>query len=244
MVLRCGNPSPMLDLPSGLSPSDLVAVAIHLGAWAVMGYLIEHPPAGRTSVANAMKTYRRSWMIQFTSRKPRIFDSQILNMLQQSASFFASACMIAIGGSLALIGNPEVVANVAEDVSIAPISALVWRIKIMLVLILVINAFLKFVWSMRLFGYCAILMASVPNDTDDPITIPRALKAAEVNINAARNFNSGLRSVYFAIGGLGWLLGPWMLTAATVMVSWSTWRREFRSASRRAILRPDLPSHD
>lgn len=229
-----------MTLPAGLTLADLIAVALHLGAWAMIGHLIEHPPKGRPSVAEAMREYRRGWMRQFTSREPRIFDSQILNMLQNSASFFASTCMIAIGGGLALIGNPELVSSIAQDVAMAPIPALVWRLKILLVLILVINAFLKFVWSLRLFGYCAILMASVPNDTSDPITIPRAMKAAEVNINAARNFNSGLRAVYFAIGGLGWLAGPWALTLATAVVCWTTWRREFKSASRRAILRPDL----
>ena len=229
----------MIALPAGLSLADLISVAVHIAAWGVVGHVIEHPPAGRASVSAGMRAYRRQWMEQFRTRDPRIFDSAILSILQQSTSFFASACMIAIGGGLALVGNADIVARVAEDSLLAPASVLIWRMKIVLALILVINAFLKFVWSHRLFGYCAILMASVPNDPADPTARGRAMKAAEVNINAARNFNAGLRAVYFAISSLAWLAGPWALTLATVVVTWTTWRREFASGSRRAILAED-----
>lgn len=226
----------MIALPAGLTPADLAAVVLHLLAWAAIGRAIEHPPPGRPSVSVLMREHRREWMRQFLARDPRIFDSAILAILQQSTSFFASACMIAIGGGLALIGNPEMVARVAQDVAIAPMPLVVWRLKVFLALILVINALLKFVWAHRLFGYCAILMASVPNDPADPAGLPRAMKAADVNVNAARNFNAGLRAVYFAISGLAWLAGPAALTLATAAVLWTTWRREFASASRAAIL--------
>lgn len=226
----------MIALPSGLTTADLGAVALHLAAWAIIGRLTEHPPAARPSVSVLMREYRREWMRQFICREPRIVDGTILGILQQSTAFFASACMIAIGGGLALIGNPEMVATVARDVAIDPAPAVVWRIKVLLAVIFVIGAFLKFVWAHRLFGYCAVLMGSVPYDPADPSALSRALMAAEVNINAARNFSDGLRAVYFGIAGLAWLAGPWALTLATVAVLWTTWRREFASASRRALL--------
>ena len=74
-------------------------------------------------------------------------------------------------------------------------------------LLFLADALLKFIWSNRLFGYCAVLMAAVPNDADDPRAFHRAAQAAEVNITAARSFNRGLRSVYFALAALAWLLG-------------------------------------
>ena len=80
------------------------------------------------------------------------------------------------------------------------------------------------------------MMAAVPNDPAQPEALPRALAAAQVNIQAARNFNLGLRAVYFALGALGWLAGPWGLIAGTVVVTGMTLRREFASGSRRAIL--------
>lgn len=226
----------VLSLPLSLTIADLLALALLFLAWFGCAHVIEHSPPGRPSVSTLMRRYRRDWMEQFVHRDPRIFDGNILSSLREGTSFYASACMIAIGGGLALIGNPEMVATVARDVALDPAPLAVWRLKVLLALILVINAFLKFVWAHRLFGYCAILMASVPNDPGDAEALTRAARAGEVNINAARNFNAGLRAVYFAIAGLAWLAGPVALTLATAAVLWTTWRREFASGSRRAIM--------
>ena len=226
----------MTVLPLTLTPLDLLALVLLTLAWFGVTRAIEHPPARRPSVSVLMKTYRRDWMRQFVRRDPRIFDGNILSSLREGTSFFASACMIAIGGGLALIGNTDPLAGIARELDATEIPALLWKLKILLVLLFVANAFLKFVWSHRLFGYCAIMMAAVPNDPAQPEALPRALAAAQVNIQAARNFNLGLRAVYFALGALGWLAGPWGLIAGTVVVTGMTLRREFASGSRRAIL--------
>lgn len=225
-----------LPLPLTLTPLDLLALALLAAAWFGVARMIEHPPTGRPSVSVLMKTYRRDWMRQFVERDPRIFDGNILASLREGTSFFASACMIAIGGGLALIGNTDPLAGIARDLEAAEIPELLWKLKILLVLLFVANAFLKFVWAHRLFGYCAIMMAAVPNDPAQPEALPRALAAAQVNIQAARNFNIGLRAVYFALGALGWLAGPLGLIAGTMVVTGMTLRREFASGSRRAIL--------
>jgi uncharacterized membrane protein len=110
------------------------------------------------------------------------------------------------------------------------------EVKIILVLAFLANALLKFVWSNRLFGYCSVLMAAVPNDPGDAMAYPRAAQAAEINITAARSFNRGLRAIYFALAALGWLLGPWALGAATLVAGAVMIRREFASTSRAVIL--------
>ncbi len=123
----------------------------------------------------------------------------------------------------------------AQDLTLdAP--AIIWEVKILLALVLITNAFLKFIWSNRLFGYCGVIMASVPNEIDAPATLPRARKAGELNIAAARAFNRGLRGVYFALGALGWLLGPIGLIVTTAVTVFILLRREFASASRLVIL--------
>jgi uncharacterized membrane protein len=98
------------------------------------------------------------------------------------------------------------------------------------------NALLKFVWAHRLFGYCSILMAAVPNDPGDPLSFHRAGQAAEINITAAKSFNRGLWSIYYALAALGWLLGPWGLLAGTALATGILLRREFASHSREVIL--------
>lgn len=223
-------------LPLTLNPADMAALILLALAWFGLSFVIENPPRSRPSVSVLMKHYRRQWMHEFLHRDPRIFDGNILASLREATSFYASACMIAIGGGLALIGNTDPLAGIARDLDAGEIPALLWRIKILLVLGFLANAFLKFVWSHRLFGYCAIIMAAVPNDPTSQGAVPRAMAAAKVNIHAARNFNIGLRAVYFALGALGWLAGPWGLVAGTMLVTGLTLRREFASGSRQALL--------
>ncbi len=220
--------------------ADLAALAFLVLAWLGFGLLVEHAPAGRPSVAGLMVGYRREWMRQFVTREPRIFDAAIVDSLRQGTSFLASATMIAIGGGVALIGNTERLLGLAEDLTIAAAPAAVWETKIIVVLLFLTNAFLKFVWAHRLFGYCAIVMAAVPNDPGDPLAYARADQAAEVNISAAKGFNRGLRSIYFAFGALAWILGPVALALATATTLAVLWRREFASVSR-AVLMQSTP---
>ena len=120
-----------------------------------------------------------------------------------------------------------------------PVAEVVWEIKLFLTLLLVTNAFLKFVWAHRLFGYCAILMAAVPNAPEDPQCLPMSRKAGEVNITAARSYNRGLRAIYFSIASIAWLISPVALMAATIITFGVLLRREFLSKSRALLLDKD-----
>jgi uncharacterized membrane protein len=228
------------SFPGSFGLPDFLALGYLLLGAALMGWWIENPPVGRPSVASLMVGYRREWMRQFVTRQPRIFDATVIGDLRQGTAFFASATMIAIGGGLALIGNTERLLGLAKDLTLGTEPAIVWEVKILVVLFFVANAFLKFVWSHRLFGYCAIVMAAVPNDPDDPLAGLRADQAAAINISAARSFNRGLRAVYFALGATAWLLGAAALALATTATIFVLWRREFHSASRLVLMR-DTP---
>jgi len=223
-----------------LAPLDWCAVGLMAVAWFAIDWMIDHPSAKRPSVTKLMSEHRRTWMRVFVTRDPRIFDSQILASLRQGTAFFASTCLLAVGGVLALAGNTEPLSGLAAEVSEMPIPVLVFQLKLALVAIFLTNAFLKFVWANRVFGYCAVLMAAVPNDPDDPVAYPRAAQAAELNIRAAVNFNKGLRGMYFALGALGWLLGPIGLLVGTVIAVWVVWSREFASLPRAILLKEGL----
>ncbi|MCU0899642.1 MAG: DUF599 domain-containing protein [Cypionkella sp.] len=218
-----------LDLPDGL------ALAVLILTWALTGWLVEHPPRSRPSVSMLMAEYRRDWMRQFVTRTPRIFDANIIDSLRQSTAFFASASMIAIGGGVALIGNVTQLEGLAHELTLDAAGVRV-ELKIILVLMFLANALLKFVWAHRLFGYCAILMAAVPNEAQDPLVYVRAGQAAEINVTAAKSFNRGLMSIYFALAATSWLLGPWVLIGATLVTCIVLLRREFASASRLVML--------
>ena len=218
-----------------LTAPDLIAVAAYILLWVASGWIIENPPARFPSVTVIMKQYRRDWMGEFVTRQPRIFDATLIDSLRQGTAFFASACMIAIGGGVALIGNSDRVEGLAADLTLGQAGPLI-EMKIILVIAFLANALLKFIWAHRLFGYCSILMAAVPNEPSDPLAFHRAGQAAEINITAARSFNRGLKSIYFALAALGWLLGPWGLLVGTALATGILLRREFASHSRKVIL--------
>ena len=217
---------------------DGFAVGLLLLSWVILGHVIESPPKSRISTSVIMADYRRKWMVQMITRQPRIFDAAVLDTLRQGTAFFASACMIAIGGGLATISNTERLRGVAQDLTI-DVPEIIWEVKIFVALIFITSAFLKFIWANRLFGYCGVVMASVPNEINAPEALPRAKKAGELNIAAARAFNRGLRSIYFALGALGWFLGPIGLIATTFLTVFILVRREFASASREVLLQDE-----
>jgi uncharacterized membrane protein len=215
---------------------DLAALGLTLALWLGLGWLIENPPAWRVSVSKLMERYRHDWMAEFVTRQPRIFDATMIDSLRQGTAFFASASMIAIGGGIALIGNPAMLGALTRDLTLASDTAGL-QLRVALVVAFLANALLKFIWAHRLFGYCSILMAAVPNDPSHPEAAHRATQAADINITGAKSFNRGLRSIYFALGSLGWLLGPWGLVAGAMVISGILVRRDFGSTSREVMLR-------
>ncbi|MDA3856872.1 MAG: DUF599 domain-containing protein [Roseovarius sp.] len=227
------------DLFTHFNRLDLVALLLLFGSWAFIGLLIDNAPKRWPSVSVLMAQYRREWMLEMITRDPRIFDAHILGTLRQGTSFLASATLIAIGGSLALLGDLDQVIGIAGDLTPGQEPIVVWEVKILVILLFLANAFLKFVWSNRLFGYCAVLMAAVPNDASDPRALIRARKAGEINITAARGFNRGLRSLYFALATAAWILGSEALLLATVVTVLLLLRREFASQSRAVLMQPD-----
>ncbi|MFK7869760.1 MAG: DUF599 domain-containing protein [Roseobacter sp.] len=215
---------------------DFTALGLLFTFWLLIGWRIEHPRMAAPSTSLLMAQYRRKWMQQMVTRQPRIFDAQMLSTLRQGTAFFASTCMIAIGGTLALIGNIELLSGVAQDIILEEAPQIVWELKLMVVAIFLTNGFLKFVWANRLFGYCSVLMAAVPNEVEDPEAYPLAEKAGEINIIAARHFNRGLRALYFALAAAAWLAGPYALIVASCITLTVIWRREFASQSRKILL--------
>jgi uncharacterized membrane protein len=227
----------MIERLSLFTTLDGIAAGFLFLTWFAIGWRIEHPSSKHPSVTILMSNYRHVWMREFVTREPRIFDSQILASLRQGTSFFASTSLLAIGGLLALLGNPEPLETAAQDFTQRQLPVFVLQMKLLAPAVFVGNAFLKFVWANRIFGYCAVMMAAVPNDIDDPQAFPRADQAAALNVRAAINFNRGLRSLYFALCALTWLMGPIMLILGVAITTYVLWSREFMSVPREIILR-------
>ncbi len=225
----------LATLETSFAGLDTAAFLLLVTAWLTTGFLAEYPPKWRPSVSHLMKDYRRRWMVEFLTREPRIFDISLIDSLRQGTAFFVSGSMIAIGGGVALIGNAATLQGLAKDLTLWSETSQL-RIKLIIVVVLMANALLKFVWSHRLFGYAGIMMAAIPNDYTDPKARPRADQTAEIIITAAKSFNRGLNSIYFALSGLAWLIGPKTLIYAVILTTAVLIRREFASQSRAIIM--------
>ena len=217
------------------STVDFAALACLVIAWMGVAIWIENSGHKNPSVSVLMREYRKEWMKNHLTRDPRVFDMIMMTGLQQGAIFFASGSMLALGALLALIGNTEPILEVASDLSIALGSAVVLEVKLMVMIVILTNAFLKFVWSVRLYGYTSIMMGAIPNDLADPACEVRASRAADLANTAARHFTRGLRSMYFTIAALAWLISAWALIGAVLFTLGIIWRREFASETKRII---------
>ncbi|QIK41597.1 DUF599 domain-containing protein [Pontivivens nitratireducens] len=214
---------------------DLVALALFWSCWLTTTFLIERDNAKRPSVHVLMKRHRYRWMEEMAARDVRIFDSAILASIQQSTAFFGSTTLLVIGGIVAILGKPETLLSAGEGL-MPDWSSQTLQLELLMVLGIAFYAFLKFVWSNRLFSYCAVVMASMPNDGTVPEAGRIAIRAARLNSYAARSFNRGLRGIYYALTAMAWVLGAEALIVATVVTTAVLIRREFFSRSRKALI--------
>ncbi len=214
-------------LIAGFGPLDLVALVVLLAAWIGIGAAIETPPGARASVTTMMYEMRMAWMTEYARRANRIFDSQIIGTLRQGTAFFASTSILAIGGVLAFAGNTQALEQ-ATGLLGGGTPVLTTQAKLIGATLLLTSGFLRFVWANRVFGYCSVVMAATPMP-DEPGAEAIARQAGRLNVQAALNFNRGLRALYFALASLAWLAGPVALILAVAATVATLLRREFAS---------------
>ena len=216
---------------------DLAAPALFVAAWAIYSYTAEGRFSRRSTLTAAMNRQREVWMRTMAQRDLRMVDTSIMIGLQQGTAFFASSCILAIGGCFAILGSGDRVLGVLGDLPFATVqSRAEFELKILGLVVILAYSFFKFGWSYRLFNYCSILIGAVPipNDRNADELEVSVHRAARMNVLAGMHFNAGLRGIFFSIGYLGWFIGPAVLAAATVLVVAVLVRRQFFSRARAA----------
>jgi uncharacterized membrane protein len=220
------------------APADLVALACFVGAWAAYAFTVEWTARGRDGLNAHMDRYREVWMRRMLHREARMVDMQIMAALQNGTAFFASTSLIAIGGTLSLLRSTDDLLSVMSTLPLSiPTTRAQWEAKTIGLVIIFAYAFFKFAWSYRLYNYVSILLGAMPfaADCETPEAEAHIRRTALMFQSAGRHFNRGQRGFFLAIGYLGWFAGPYVLIAATAAVVAVLWRRQFASASRRAV---------
>jgi uncharacterized membrane protein len=226
--------APML----AFSTLDYIAIVWFAVAWAAYALALDRSLYGQRGLNRRMNSYREQWMQQMLRREMRMLDGQVSASLQNGTAFFASTSLLAIGGALTLFhSSGDIISLVAAlPFGVVP-TRLQWEAKTFGLAIILVYAFFKFAWSYRLFNYVAIMLGAAPpaSEKDKPEAQEYVRVAAQVLADAGRQFNRGQRAFFFALGYLGWFVGPLPFIATTAGVVVVMWRRQFESAAHHAI---------
>ena len=218
--------------------SNLTAILFFVTAWGLYSWLAYRSPWSRHTLSHAMDAYRHRWMRAMLKREVRIADTNIASGLQQGTAFFASASLLAIGGTVTLLGAMDEITALASTLNLPflddPIQNEAKTFGLMTILA---YAFFKFGWAYRLFNYTTIVMGSIPDDCheDNAEAVDASMRAARLATLAGRHFSNGQQALFFAVGYLGWYAGPFVFIGTTLMVTLVLLRRQFFSKARKAV---------
>lgn len=225
----------MLEL---FTTGDIIALIYFLTCWICFNFFADYSPIRLKSVSHAMDCQREKWIRVMAERQLRIVDTSIMSGLQNGTAFFASTCLLAIGGCFALLGSAEDVQRLYEDLPfVENASDATWEVKVLGLTAIFAYSFFKFGWTYRLFNYCSILIGAVPTfEAEDKSGQELQLKKAiRLNQLGGKHFNLGLRGIFFSLGYMGWFLGPGFFMLATTLVLVVVVRRQFFSAALAAL---------
>ena len=234
----------MQDLMAKVAWPDLVAPLFFLLCWIGYASYADGPLGGRRSLMGRIHELRRVWMRRMLARENRIGDMQVVMILAQSNAFFASTSLLIIGGCLAILGSRDQAMEILSEIpAVAATPPLLWEMKVLLLVVVFVFAFFKLTWSLRQFNYVAILIGAAPGPehAGSPESQRYGEAAANVASRAAEHFNKALRTFYFGLAALSWVLQPYLFMALTALVVVVVYRREFESHTVSALGRSGEP---
>ncbi len=220
--------------------ADWLALAAFFAFWSAYAWFARYWGLRRPSLMMTTQRYRRAWMLQSTSRDPRMLDGIITQSLSASPAFFASTSIFVIGALFALLGTTDKAAELVREFPFAqPTPLLVFEFKILVLIGIFVYAFFRFTWSMRQYIITGVLLGAMPApeqlaDGDEARDRIVERSAALLGL-AADTFNDGLRAYYFSFAALGWFFSPLAFVLATAMVVVVLYGREFQSDVLRAL---------
>jgi len=191
-------------------------------------------------LANVLHLYRIDWMRQLLQREARVADMAAIANLERSVAFFASSTLILLAGLLTVFSASEQAVNLLSELPmVIETSRMEWELKLLVLTGLFIYAFFKFTWSLRQYGFASVLIGSAPVYSASAVEVECEAfveRTAQMQTLAANNFNMGLRSYYFSLALLGWVINPWVLILMSTGVVYVLFQREFCSVTLRTLM--------
>jgi uncharacterized membrane protein len=213
---------------------DWLAIVWFFTAWTAYAWFARNQGLKRPSILLATNRYRHFWLLQATSRDPRVLDGIITQNLSSTPAFFSSTTIIIIGGLFALLGTTDRASELVKEIPFAvQTSVLIFDLKVLLMIGIFVFAFFRFSWSMRQYTFAALLIGSLPEPQDfasgkfDREAF--ATRASRMVGVAAETFNDGLRGYYMSFALMAWFFSTIAFVLATAVVVLILYKREFHS---------------
>ncbi|WP_027852358.1 DUF599 domain-containing protein [Marinobacterium litorale] len=184
-------------------------------------------------LSSIMHLYRYEWMRRLLARDVRIADTAAIANLERTVAFFASTTILVLAGLMTLLNYTEQAITLVKNLPLVhPSSPMEWELKLLILLTLFVYAFFKFTWSLRQYGFVSVMIGASPepgDHLDEKHLNAHADRMARMSSMAANNFNVGLRTYYFSLAVLSWLINPWIFMALSAGVVYVLYQREFTS---------------
>lgn len=222
-----------------LNTANLIAIAWFLLCFRGYFYYTRVKTRTHPTLAFAMHRHRREWIRMALTRDNRIADTNIIANLERSVSFFASSTLLILAGLVTVLGSSDAVTLVLDDVPFTdPTHRGEWELKILLLICLFVYAFFKFTWSLRQYGFVAVMLGGAKVESsaagEHSVLVESIAKMAS---KAGGNFNNGLRTYYFSMAVLGWFVNPWVFMFLSALIVPILYRREFKSVTLQSLLK-------
>jgi len=228
-----------------LTTADWTALALFLIAWAFYEPALKAGARRGGLINTDMVVIRRAWMANMVVRENRFMDGQLLGLVLNSNSFFASSNLLLIAGATGMLFHgAESYRTAATLIVVKASSRALFEAQIGLIALTLARGLLAFIWSIRQLNYCLAAFGAAPAVPGDVSNDAYAAAAANLLNPALSAYSAGVRSYYFAAAAAAWLFGPWVFMGVTVLVvALLFWRQRVSPASRaiaslRGLLEP------
>ncbi len=196
------------------------------------GYTYYERKKREESIMGHIHDYRKEWMKQMLKRDLRMPDTAIVTMLGRSNTIFASTSVALMAALMTAMASYDSLYQAFGKLSYSwPTTKLQWELKFSLLICVIVYGLFKFIWSLRQFNFAAVMIGAAP-----PASEANTQEAQQLGHNTVRviekgmnNFSNGLRSYYFGIALMAWIIHPLLGMVAASIVVFTLYRREFRS---------------
>tara|TARA_R110002072_G_scaffold13418_5_gene56161 strand:+ start:9644 stop:10354 length:711 start_codon:yes stop_codon:yes gene_type:complete len=220
---------------------DLAAFGYMLLAWASYAFYAKRraQEGDKQSLSHSMRSHRVKWVTEMLKREMRMTDAALLASQERVVGFFSSATLLLLAAVFTAISSGGQIAEITGDLPLSVVqSSAQVQTKFILIAVLLIYAFFQITWSLRQYGFVAVLMGAAPMPTDEITEAERDRyihQMARLMDVAGHDNNAGLRAYYFCLAMVFWLLNPFVYIAASTLIVMVLARREFKSKTVRIL---------